>query len=77
MSEIKIDKNVWMPGRCGSGDATRKYPFNTMEVGDSFEINGHAPDKVRNSAYAFGRMNNRKFAVRQTGEGSYRCWRIA
>ena len=33
---IKIDKNVQMPERWVPGNP--KYPFKTMEIGDSFSI---------------------------------------
>lgn len=75
-ANVKIDKNVPLPPK-----AIEKYPFEDMEVGDSFLF----PDHVKKtSAYAMGhKMNNiykertmeNRFTVRRTPEG-YRCWRI-
>lgn len=74
---IKIDKDVPLLKSNQTGSATRKYPFNEMEVGHSFLINGGLdPEKVRQAAYGFGKVHGLKFAVRKTPEG-LRCWRVA
>lgn len=65
---MKIDKNVPMPG------AANKYPFRDMEVGDSFLVDGDAV-KTRGAATAWGKVNNKRFSLKNTAEG-YRCWRI-
>jgi hypothetical protein len=54
-------------------DPREAYPFDLMQVGDSFV----APDvRVRNSASHWGIRNRREFATRALGNGTYRCWRI-
>lgn len=72
---FKIDHDVPMPyGKHGN----TKYPFQSMEVGDSFlfpQDNG----KTRNAAIGYGRRKGMKFTVRCVDpvKGEYRCWRIA
>jgi hypothetical protein len=72
MSDIKIDKNIKIPkGRTGS-----KYPFDKMEVGDSFLYPiGSTRNQARCSAYTHSTKGLRKFVIRQTEEG-LRCWRV-
>lgn len=71
---FKVEKNVPCPVK---GGCTIKYPFASMEVGDSFLINGDvAHNKVANAGYSFGRGRNWRFRTQKTPEG-YRCWRIA
>lgn len=56
-----------MPGR---------YPFNEMEIGDSFLI---SPDiktiSVQVAALRFKRKTGKQFAFRKMPDG-VRCWRI-
>jgi hypothetical protein len=63
---IKIDKDVPLIG---------KYPFENMQVGDSFLL----PETIKRTSVAvaamrYGRNNNKKFTVRKTKDG-FRCWR--
>ncbi len=71
----KIEKGIPIPAH--NGDGTRKYPFSSMEVGDSFLLNGQNPTSVSGAAISFGKAYNRnqKFSVRKTPDG-YRCWRV-
>jgi len=52
-----------------------KYPFKTMEIGDSFIIDNVNAQIISKAAYVFGKRNNKKFAVR-TNDGTARIWRI-
>ena len=85
---IKIDSHVPIPVNHRKG-GTCKYKFmDTMQVGDSFEINGlhqdFTPIGVRSYAYQYKRHNKNssfKFAVRVTNGNSknpraVRVWRI-
>jgi hypothetical protein len=69
MSKIRIDKGIPMP---------RKFPFEEMEVGDSFVV---PPDTHRTTvniaAKRFGDKHNMKFATRTMPDRTLRCWRIA
>lgn len=71
---IVIQKGIAPPAY--GGFRGRKYPFNDMEPGDSFLINGFPVERVKMAAYAYAKKHSHKFAVRKTDEG-YRCWRIA
>lgn len=74
---IEIDKNISLPASSGRG-AKAKYPFGSMEIGDSFPI----PEGKKMSVYLSSRSwaNSRKllwkFSVRKDEAGAYRCWRV-
>lgn len=70
-TDIKVENNVPVPAFI---EGARKFPFNTMAVGDSFLINGYDPTVVRTAAAAYGKAHKQKFTVRKTPEG-HRCWR--
>ena len=68
---IAIDKKVPMPPPHAS---KQKYPFETMEVGDSFAV----PHSVQlgPAAHAWAKRHpGVKFSVRKVPEGK-RCWRV-
>lgn len=71
-SAFKIEKGIAPPdGRC------TKYPFDQMDVGDSFE----APDSinVRRSASSYAKRHNKAFTCRKPERGAkvVRVWRTA
>lgn len=66
---IKIDKNVPIPP-AGQG-RPRKYPFDEMDVGDSFFSGSIA--SVESSAYS--RNDGKKFVLRKV-RGGVRVWRV-
>lgn len=73
MKQIKIDKNVPIP--LARNKAKYKYPWDKMEVNDSFYIDTpaaglHAMIRVRNT-----RHPEMTFIVRKDGNGA-RVWRI-
>lgn len=74
-----IEKNIPIPphneaGRLKGTEARRKYPFPTMEVGDSFVSESKC---VRMAACAYARSRpGLKFVSRQQA-GGYRIWRVA
>lgn len=72
---MKVEKGIPIPHR--SGDGTRKYPFDQMEVGDSFLCNGFDPGKISSAGYHFGLKSEpkKKFSIKKTPEG-HRCWRV-
>lgn len=71
---IEIEKGVPLPTtepvKC------RKYPYTTMEIGDSFLVTDRTPEAVGSSASQMGKRLNRKFRSAKTREG-VRVWRIA
>ena len=75
---MKIDKNVPIPDIKHFGRYSRnaiKYPFDKMDVGDSFACGDISPSRVR-SAASHHAINGMDFTVRQMEDGRYRCWRI-
>lgn len=68
---FKIDKNIPMPTRRYS-----KYPFNEMEVGDSFFVEGKSNALLSIAKYfAKSQKLDWKFTVRKEVNGT-RIWRI-
>ena len=77
---IKVEKNVPM----SKGQTTfLEYPFQSMEVGDSFLVKWDGPEHGRQQALLLGHAkrwatrdkNGHKYSTRQTNEG-VRIWRI-
>lgn len=80
MSEekIAIDNDVPVPDYAPR-PTTRVYPWEDMEVGDSFAVpEGVKEQTLRSTAYAWAKRNapGRKFRVRRDESGRYRCWRV-
>ncbi len=71
---IKIDENVPMPERAKARKHSI-YPFDDMEISDSFFVEGVKGREFCRFAYEAGKRFNKKFAVRSV-EGGCRCWRI-
>ena len=71
--EIKIDRDIPMPDNIGRGGISR-YPWDTMEIGESFVIEIKIASFRRLATHA-GPRHGRKFATRKMPDGSYRCWR--
>lgn len=58
-------------------DNAHKYPFRTMEVGDSFALSGENRLRVASAASdANKRLAPKRFSIRQMDDGSLGCWRI-
>jgi len=77
----KIEKNI--PKTRGKGNKT--YPFDEMEVGDSFLINVPADRKLNTMqaqtlsaalSYASHDGNGKKFTTRRQSDTSFRIWRV-
>lgn len=79
---IKIEKGVPMPVRHG-GHGNSKYPFATMEVGDSFYIPWGDRDRLKirsvlsNAISAFQLRNEPKKFSSRKDESGIRVWRTA
>lgn len=72
---IKINKGIEMP-KTTQGRPS-KYPFEKMEVGDSFEYpKGIYKGSLLSAAKNWAKRNNKKwdFSVR-TIDGKFRLWR--
>lgn len=77
-TEFKIEKGVPIPP--GGGRPTAPYPFDKMEVGDSFFTAGEkAQSRISNSAKNYATKKGVKFTTRTVTEGGVkgaRIWRI-
>jgi len=71
MQEIEIQKNIPIPNPTSSSGRPPKYPFRTMEIGDSFLARSKEIGGVCNTS----RYKPKKFISRTTEEG-LRIWRI-
>ena len=65
---IKIDHNVPIPSPKGD----RKYPFGTMEVGESFFVAG----KINIQYHAYKPRKFTQRIVTENGARGLRVWRI-
>jgi len=78
MSEFKIDKNVPIPeGRWGK--RRKKYPFDEMEVGDSFFIHGGKQESITSIMRHWREKLGHKYTTRsvvENGVKGVRVWRI-
>ncbi len=74
---IAAEPGIPIPKRVGL-DTSAKYPWKTMEVGDSFALPPNVNAKNFScQASVAGKVNGRRFTTRQMPDGSRRCWRIA
>lgn len=73
---MQIEKGIPVHDpRASANVGRRKYPWDEMEVGDSF----HAPasaNSVRTAAANYSKKTGREFVVRKEGDGA-RAWRTA
>lgn len=69
---IKIDKDIPLP----SDKWMKKYPFEDMEVGDSFLVRDQPRQHMSEHASRIGKKLGRRFMVRTVPEG-VRVWRKA
>ena len=73
MNKVKVDKDVPLPVRGTEKEpGSIKYPFNEMEVGDSFSV--ESVSSIRSLCVRFNKTG-RKFRVLKCKDGSHRCWR--
>jgi|TARA_R110000824_G_scaffold24840_7_gene86978 hypothetical protein len=82
---ITIEKNVPIPALTWTKGDSKKYLFvDTMEIEDSFKINGNTPDfsptTVRSYIYGRNTKGSKKFTIRtlkgnSSNPTSIRVWR--
>lgn len=75
---IKIEKGIDIPEK--KVGKKRKYPFDKMEVGDSFlydkeKYSRKVLNKLNTCARVYGKSRDVKFSFRKQGD-FLRCWRI-
>lgn len=67
-----IDSHIPVPTQ----QSSCKYPYGSLEVGQSFLAADGNASSIRSGASQFGKRNNKKFRVSKTREG-IRVWRTA
>lgn len=75
--KVLVEKGVPLPFR---GTNVLRYPYDTMEVGDSFALPAGRYAAVSNTAGSYGKKHGRTFAIRKrVEEGAHvvRCWRTS
>lgn len=72
ITEIVLESGVEMPKQ----RVVYAYPYEEMEVGDSFVVPLSARAKVLNANYRAGKRLNRYFAARTEGD-QVRVWRMS
>ena len=79
---LKIEKGLPIPPKFKRTSVTDGYPFDGMEIGDSFLVESPVKNQKKTAArVAFAmqrsaRATGRKFTLRKVDNG-VRCWRIA
>ena len=71
-TEYKIDKGVPVP----AGARYQKYPFKSMEIGDSFFVPGGTNKTHGSITSGAQKALGHKYTIRQV-EGGLRVWRVA
>jgi hypothetical protein len=73
MVDFEIRKGVPLPG-----DARRKYRFDKMEVGDSFEFPRRLGTSIRGAASTWSRRYSpdTKFEIHHTSGTTSAIWRV-
>lgn len=65
---MKVESGISYPAE--------RFPFSSMEIGDSFLL---SPDTkrmtVQVAALRYRKKTGKAFAIRKTSQG-YRCWRV-
>jgi hypothetical protein len=70
----KVETGYAVPVLRSSGG---KYPFKTMQVGESFFVEGEENAKrMHSTVYNYGVRYGKKFVARKV-EGGVRVWRMA
>ena len=70
---IVIEKNIPLPPRQNRAST---YPFDDLEVGDSFFIEGKSAKSFGSTVQAAAKRTGAKFTTRAFDDG-VRVWRIA
>lgn len=77
---VKIEKGIEIPKKNTGSGRKYKFPWNKMEVGDSFFVKGDAKIQGRTcfqSAYRYKKRNSPEFGVSvRKVDGGIRVWRI-
>lgn len=73
---FKVEQNVPVPKGERRGSA-RVFPFDTLEIGESFTVPLEQERSVRSAASVGNRKKDAKsFTCQKQLEGTIRCWRV-
>lgn len=72
---MEIDKHIPVPEGERRGNK-RSYPFDTLEVGESFSVDLKLERSVRTAASQGNKKDDgRSFTCQKQPDGTIRCWR--
>lgn len=74
MTTITIDKNVPVPKSVAGRHS--KYPWDALEINDSFFIADRTTKKFASTVYGVSKRTGKKFTCRAV-DGGVRVWRLA
>ena len=75
---VKAEKGVPLPADIGRTFGGPKYPWATMDVGESFPCDQVKRESAASQARRMGKQLGRTFVVRvNPATGEVRCWRTA
>lgn len=74
MSEYEIEENVPLPAEHAPRGRKEKYPWSTLEVGQSFFVPDVSAKRMQSTASKAGGRTGRTFVARNA-EGGVRVWR--
>lgn len=78
MSDSNISSSVPIPSDAGRRGPPRKYPLDSMNVGESFAVPAESAPGVRASIKYFRAKNpSFSFVTRKESDGGLRIWRVA
>jgi hypothetical protein len=73
VGKFAVEPGIEMPD---VQERTSKYPFKSMQIGDSFAMTRDELPAVRNAAGSFSKRHGSQYAFRLIGTDVWRCWRI-
>jgi hypothetical protein len=71
---IEIQNNIPVPAIIRTRDS--KYPWHSMQVGDSFFVADFTVKQLAGTAYAAAKRHSTKYTIRSI-DGGVRVWRTA
>jgi hypothetical protein len=71
----EVQKNIPIPSAAKT-DKRKKYPFDEMDVGDSFFVANMTARALSNSSQWHANKTGKKFTCATEADGA-RCWRVA
>lgn len=78
---MEIEKGIPIPEDFGRKTKSRKYPFDKLEVGNSFVVGDYSAELQRSVGnagriYAKFYQPEAEYTTRKTEDNKLRCWRV-